>query len=190
METGHQPRPPRHEGEGDAVKGYVVLEFNNHSCNRLGLLVGRRTGLIATSIIVLDRRLLRPIRRQRRELGGWRSRNWQIGIRRRRSGSRRCCLSVSRPGSTKNCSRECLRFDSCRCVVSNQWRRRCHSIAVLVFYSTYVSVITSPTCICDGRIFFQTEFYRLVQTQPGRNVPESIRLKFRSTVLDVTIDCV
>ena len=33
METGHQPRPPRNEGEGDAVKGYVVLEFNNHSCD-------------------------------------------------------------------------------------------------------------------------------------------------------------
>lgn len=34
METGHQPC--HNESvvcESDAVKGYVVLEFNNHSCD-------------------------------------------------------------------------------------------------------------------------------------------------------------
>lgn len=108
----------------DAVEGYVVLEFNNHSCDvffrewnnlrsLIGLMVGWRTSLTATRTFVLDRWLLWSVWMQRGKLRRRRPRNRQVGIWRWRTSSWRCCLSVtrSRLRHTKSCFCDCLRLD-------------------------------------------------------------------------------
>lgn len=144
METDHQPsHNERVVCQDDAVKRLccVRIQQSQLRCfpwiNQLAvvgwLMVGWRARLTATSTFVLDRWLLRPVRMQRRKLGGWRARNRQVGIWRRRTSSWRCCLSVTRPrlGNAKSCSCECLRFDNCyRSVVSYQGRWRWQSIAI------------------------------------------------------------